>query len=85
MHGKLLVSWVTPLVLAGSLKHRAPATAGSSQVTGFSRCSGEALSVEQPDFQRHEICVSLQPAPLKVPVLLCNLCVWQMAYVISID
>ena len=51
----------------------------------ISLCSEEALGVEQPEFQRHELCVSLQPALLKVPVLLRNLCVWQMAYVISID
>lgn len=50
-----------------------------------SPCSEEALGAEQPEFQRRELRVSLQPARLKVPVLLCNLCVWQTAYVISID
>lgn len=51
----------------------------------ISLCSEEALGVEQPDFQGVKLCVQLQPALLKVPVLLCDLYVWQMAYVISID
>lgn len=80
--GKLLGSQVTPLMLARSPKHHMAATAASHRV---SLCSWEVLGFEQSDFQRHEWCVSLQPALMKVPFLLCNLRVWQMAFVISID